>query len=269
MVVSNTNNAAGSSVLQETAQDDLNVSSANPLLAQLAQVNYPKVKFWTRNSWNKCDTGFADIETDTHDVADRGPGRQAQGVNVTYTFVEDENGALLNGFTTRGINATAREIWQELKKRNKAPKTWLTGTSTTIRNFYRVEMYRRHPELRFCENHWKVDFVASHSYPGWYRRHVLGKNGMKDESSDETPSSTASILPRKRPALTRKSSGRPKKLKVPGKAPRTICYLYYHWRMRGHLLHFGVAQLGLANNMEGGGAQKVSGKHSVGDLRRR
>ena len=215
MVVSNTNNAAGSSMPQETAQDDLNVSSANPLLEQLSQVNYPKVKFWTRNSWNKSDTGFADIETDARNVADRGLGRQAQGVNVTYTFMEDENGTLLSGFTTRAINTTAREIWQELKKRNKAPKTWLTGASTSVRNFYRVEMYRRHHQLRFCENHWKVDFIASNSYPGWYRRHVLGKNGIKDESSDETPSST---VPRKRPALTEKSSGRPKKLKVPGSA---------------------------------------------------
>ena len=151
-------------------------------------------------------------QIDSCDVAERGPARQAQGLNMLFTFAEDENGTCLSGFTMRAMNATAREIWQELKKRGKAPKTWLTGTPTSVRNFYRVEMYRRHPELRLCENNWKVDFIASHSYPGWSRRHLLGKIVKGEESSDDPPIST---LPQKRAALTSKSSAHPKKLKVP------------------------------------------------------
>ena len=179
------------------------------MLVQLNQADYPRVKFWERNAWNKTDAALADIDVDSN-VTERGPARQAQGVNVSFTFVEDKYGVCLNGYAIRDINATAREIWQELKRRGKAPKTWLTGASTSIKNFYRTEMYQRHEELRFCQNHWKVDFIASHSYSGWHRRHVT--QSCKEDTGDDIPAQGVS---RKRPLPSNTSSKRSKKLKIP------------------------------------------------------
>ena len=42
-------------------------------------------------------------------------------------------------------------------------------------------MYKRIPELRYCENHWKVDHLATINYPGWYSKHIMKEKAPKIE----------------------------------------------------------------------------------------
>jgi len=101
----------------------------------------------------------------------RGKSRISAGENVSYGFVEDENGLTVNRFHISKITSVMREIWMELYDQNMALATWGKGSST-VRNFYRMEMYKRIPELHYCENHWKVNHFAMMNYSRWYCQHV-------------------------------------------------------------------------------------------------
>lgn len=142
----------------------------------LLQQNYPKIRFWRKQDW----VGSKDQETtEIHNkMGLRGKTRIAAGENVSFGFVEDINGLTVNGFCVSEITSVTREIWAELHDRNMAPTTWGKSSATT-RNFYRMEMYKRVPELQYCENHWKADHLTTMNYSGWYRKHILGGSGNR------------------------------------------------------------------------------------------
>lgn len=186
------------------------------LLKPLSQHNYPKLRFWRKQDW----IGSKELETtEIHNkMGLRGKSRISTGENVSFGFVEDENGLTVNGFRISEITSVMREIWMELYDRNMAPVTWGKGSST-VRNFYRTEMYKRIRELRYCENHWKVDYFATVNYSGWYRQHVVKDIKPKteeDASMNRDDSDDYMHLPQKRlptnPAAPLKKF---KKLKIP------------------------------------------------------
>jgi hypothetical protein len=113
----------------------------------------------------------------------RGKSRIAAGLNVSYGFVEDETGNPVSGFRISDITSQMREIWRELESKGMAPATWGKSNST-VRNFFRKRMYDLAPELRLCENNWKLDHLATLTYPGWYRKHVLKDSGTLKTEDD-------------------------------------------------------------------------------------
>jgi hypothetical protein len=144
--------------------------------------DYPLVKFWYRHEWNTAESSqVAHIGAGAH-----GKARSAQGENVTLRFIEDENGNIVDGFRATVIRRFARELWAGLNRVGKAPKTW-GKVDAAVATQYRNEMERKFPELRFCDNSWKADYIATLNYPSWYNNNVEKEEHLKRASVDPVP----------------------------------------------------------------------------------
>jgi hypothetical protein len=155
----------------------LSASTTPDVVAQ--KDDYPNVKFWARQDWNE-----AKQDIGTHRQGERGRSRAAQGVNVAMRYIEDENGQVIDGHRASAIRKLARSIWIALANTGKAPAKW-SQADIVVAQSYRREMRHHFPELRLCENDWKVDLIASDNYPSWYsHNNSANKCLVKQEKAD-------------------------------------------------------------------------------------
>lgn len=186
------------------------------LLQPLRHEDYPTVKFWTQASWNKfmAEKKHNDrIAGANTQKPSRGSTRKAQGINVRTQYMENEAGIEVDASRAGGARALAKEIFNELTKGKlftEIPSKW-TRVSNKSKIYYFGQMYRRYPELRFCEEDWKAWKLGGKSYSPWYKNykqqydhHDGGDDSENSGSDDQHPSS----LKRHKPELTQKSKRR-------------------------------------------------------------
>ncbi|KAH7905504.1 hypothetical protein BJ138DRAFT_1118410 [Hygrophoropsis aurantiaca] len=149
-----------------------------------SKANFPGVtfKYWTKAKWDTADKEQKEVCTTDKKSASRGNTRASQGINVRLQFVEDQNGMPVDGFRATQMKSLARDIFALFASRDSAPKHW-SKADLNIKNAYRAEMYRQFPELRCCENHWKVDKIATDTYSNWRR------DNLESIQADNAPSS--------------------------------------------------------------------------------
>ena len=107
-------------------------------------------------------------------------------------FVEDESGNVIDGYRASSIRKFARSLWAGLSNAGKAPKSWGKVDAQTSSQF-QIEMCRKFPELRLCKGNWKVDLIATMSYPSW------SSNQAKEKEENRKRTSTGSLPDPKRP----------------------------------------------------------------------
>ena len=71
-----------------------------------------------------------------------------------------------------------QEVWP--------PPKWRDAT-LRVQDEYTAEMERRWPVLRYCENHWKVRYLATKNYPQWYGKYEEKMKKAKNNQTDELP----------------------------------------------------------------------------------
>jgi hypothetical protein len=172
--------------------------SLSSSLPPLSQSQFPNVKFWRRTHWEQSKLN-KDIMTVNTGVSAK---------KNTLLYIEDANGAPIDGPRATEIRKRAREIFLKFKTSGTSPKTW-TQLDLTSLQYYRVEMCTQFPELRFCEQDWKADKVAIDTYSGWYRNQTKSQTKSKLESNDDK-----SLLKRSLPSDSFALESRLKKLKV-------------------------------------------------------
>ena len=160
--LSRASNSGGAGSGSRHDSDPFYVAFGHPLLQQLPETDYPHVQFWHRKYWKP----KSEVTQLNNDVATRGKSLISNGINVQYRFVEDENGDVYDGWKIGQITSLMREVWREFEHRNRAPPKW-GMVPTTLNNFMRITVYQRFPDLRLCEGHWKIDYIATHTYSGW------------------------------------------------------------------------------------------------------
>jgi hypothetical protein len=186
----------------------------------LDKTRYPGVKYWRKNEWIKRPATIKTTVVNTQ-TGVKGRKRRAAGENVNYLFVEGEDGMSVDGYRITAISNRLREIWRECHDKGLAPVTWGKGTQT-FRDFVRTQMYDYAPELRFCEDHWKLDVIATTNYPGWYRQYVCGEDSDKEDGGDVEKENqrhnkhddTYMYLPQKRGSTAAPPVSKKKKLKL-------------------------------------------------------
>ncbi|KAH7905891.1 hypothetical protein BJ138DRAFT_705412 [Hygrophoropsis aurantiaca] len=116
-------------------------------------------------------------------------------------FVQHENGDVIDGHRASDIRKHAREIFAHLLRMGTAPKVW-GEVGLVAATYYRSEMYRQFPELRLCEQNWKVNMIATDTYSQWYRKHGPGGGGTKivkeEDNEPETPKACGTSIAVKR-----------------------------------------------------------------------
>jgi hypothetical protein len=165
------------------------VSSAR--LPPLSQVDYPLVKYWERKVWKT----VAGTRKDTSEVqaktGSRGGSRSSKGENVMMLYIEDANGMPIDGNIAGGIREHARSIWRSLYERGIAPETWGQATME-VREKYCREMESEYPVLRLCNNHWKVNAIATAIYSQWHRTYDKKMKPCPDDDDNSEGDSSDS-----------------------------------------------------------------------------
>jgi hypothetical protein len=165
--------------------------------------DFPDVLFWfKRDSVNvikarKSDDGITGLN---QGARPRGRVRLSENENVMNDFIELEDGTIVDGTTAESIRARFRDVFMELKmtvERNQEtmPGSW-GQASVTFKKFLIKEVYERFPYMRWCDNDWKVHFLATRVYSNWLKaqRAKEARSKIKVEKEDDFNLDEASIV---------------------------------------------------------------------------
>ncbi|KAG2152969.1 hypothetical protein DEU56DRAFT_958276 [Suillus clintonianus] len=126
-----------------------------------SRATHPNVRFWDQIDFQKwCDTPA-------------GQGHSSSPVNLVY--LEDENGRTVSSRTIKSIRRVLRGGWSELVTRKIAPHSW-GKLSASGRQLIHTFMEHEFPLFKLANNGWKLDHLATTTYPAW-RRNNLDANG--------------------------------------------------------------------------------------------
>jgi len=160
-------------------------SSSSVSLAPPNRADYPNVQFWTKSDFKEKVGKDSDVTVFKKEAGVKGKARVAHGENVSSLYLEDRNGKVIDGHKLSEIKALARQIFQQLLSEGSTSTKW-GKASVVVQQYYRQAMYAQFPDLRLCDGHWKVDKLATESYPGWHRNHVAGDVSVKREDGSES-----------------------------------------------------------------------------------
>ncbi|KAH0826154.1 hypothetical protein J3R83DRAFT_5572 [Lanmaoa asiatica] len=134
---------------------------------------HPKIQFWNKNEWTAWIS-------------------RPQNYTARKTsFLEGENGEQLDIKTVGLIRDNMRLAWNDLAAQKRAPFTWGRATAS-VHDYFHLYMEDKWPILKLCNNRWKLDELASITYPGYKRSYLDDKGHLKvkvksEEVAENTP----------------------------------------------------------------------------------
>ncbi|KIN96963.1 hypothetical protein M404DRAFT_32802 [Pisolithus tinctorius Marx 270] len=165
--------------------------------------NCPSIQFWYREDWDKY------LESAEGQTSTRG----------TLGYLEDEKGDPPSDQVAKAIRKVLRGGWAELVNRQMVPTTW-GRLSASGRTFIHNLMENAYLMFKFAHDGWKLEFLASTSYPAWRKTYIddngrwKSKKGKGPKDEDEDDSMDEISKKRKGSRCAFKSEGRDmKKLK--------------------------------------------------------
>ena len=143
------------------------------------QINHWTLKDWTSHKANVRQAGIMDSGDET----------------AALNFIESANGIPVSTERIKAVRRSCRELFFSLKimytdNRRPVPLSWGL-MSHSDKRFFSEKIKEYYPELAFCEDNWKCEYVATHTYPGWYRTHVSDKKKVKQEPGTKQQSKIA------------------------------------------------------------------------------
>lgn len=150
----------------------INVGTApsHPAFTELDPATYDNATvkaYWTRNGYNKRDE-FA--------VEDEEEGEK----NKTMRFVVHADGRVINKARVDTIRWECRKVWEQLMQDRISPIKW--GNASVRAHDLLVRRLRsKYPELRLCQDNWKIEHIATNDYPKWYETHGKKRELVKLE----------------------------------------------------------------------------------------
>ncbi|KAI6137697.1 hypothetical protein BKA82DRAFT_4369942 [Pisolithus tinctorius] len=130
--------------------------------------NCPSIRFWYREDWDKY------LESAEGQTSTRG----------MLGYLEDEKGDPPSDQVAKAIQKVLRGGWAELVNWQMAPTTWgrLSASGCT---FIHNLMENAYPMFKFAHDGWKLEFLASTSYPAWRKTYIDDNvGGMRYEETE-------------------------------------------------------------------------------------
>ena len=146
--------------------------------------DYPSVQYWTKDEWIEAETKRKDTSHLGSNTGIRGGTRCAQGENVSMTYIEEPDGRAISGRRAAEIREFARSIWRDLYSRGLAPQKW-RDAPRRVQDEYACEMERHWPVLQYCDNQWKAQYLATKTYPQWYKWYHKKMSDANDTEPDK------------------------------------------------------------------------------------
>lgn len=168
--------------------------------------DFPSIRFWDREDWEKY------LESPEGQTSKRG----------TMGFLEDKDGNPPSRETAKAIRKLLRGGWVELVHRELAPPSW-GRLSASARQFIHSLMESSYPDFKLANNGWKLDYLASTTYPAW-RKGTLDDNGkwkqkkgkglkIEDDDNDNEDDSTDEVGMKRKALVIKSEAGPGKRLK--------------------------------------------------------
>ncbi|KAI9567404.1 hypothetical protein HD554DRAFT_2173514 [Boletus coccyginus] len=123
---------------------------------------HPHIKFWNKSDWN---TWTRKAKNDSHD-----PGKTL--------FLEGENRELINIKTVSLICDSMCLAWNDLATQKCALFTWGHATASA-HDYFHLYMEDKWPLFRLCDNGWKLNELASVTYPGYKWSYLDDEGNLK------------------------------------------------------------------------------------------
>jgi hypothetical protein len=150
----------------------------------LAPSDFPYIRYWMKHGWKKHLKETKDSSPLEPSTGTRGGSRAAEGENVMMQYIEEADGTPISAEKASQIRGRARSIWIGFYPWGLAPDVW-GDASKEARDQYYCEMEKHFPVLRYCENHWKAQAVATSIYSQWFRLFDSKKPHLKRPIKDE------------------------------------------------------------------------------------
>ncbi|KAG1861625.1 hypothetical protein F4604DRAFT_1683978 [Suillus subluteus] len=134
---------------------------------------YPKIRFWSQDNF----MGW--LDTASSQTTDRGK----------IPYLEDENRDPVPENTVKAIRKLLWGGWSELLNRKIAPQSWGKATASA-RQLIHTLMEDAYPLFKFADDGWKLDYLATTSYPSWRCNNLdsddrKSRDSIKKEDDDD------------------------------------------------------------------------------------
>ncbi|KAI5995916.1 hypothetical protein EDD15DRAFT_2420965 [Pisolithus albus] len=177
-----------------------------PEPAPATPTNYPLVRFWDREDWDKY------LESPEGQTSKRG----------TMGFLEDKDGNPPSREMAKAIRKLLHGGWVELVYKDLAPPSW-GKLSASARQFIHNLMESSFPDFKLANNGWKLDYLASTTYPAW-QKGTLDDNGKwkpkkgkglktEDDDNDNEDDSMDEVGMKRKALVIKSEAGPGKRLK--------------------------------------------------------
>ena len=162
---------------------------------------YPQIRFWDREDWDKY------LESPEGQNSKRG----------TMGYLEDGDGKAPSVKKAKAIRKLLHGGWVELVHRELAPPSWGRLFASACQFIHNL-MESTFQDFKFANNGWKLDYLASTTYPAWWKG-KLDENGRwkpkkgkgvkieDDDKDDEDEDDSTDEVGMKWKALAFKSEG--------------------------------------------------------------
>ncbi|KAI6035802.1 hypothetical protein EDC04DRAFT_2897575 [Pisolithus marmoratus] len=138
-------------------------------VAPLIPGNYPSIHFWDCEDWDKY------LESPEGQTSKQG----------TMGYFEDKDSNLPSCKTAKAIWKVLHGGWVELFNWELAPPSW-GRLSASAQQFIHSLMESAYPDFKFANNGWKLDYLASMTYPAW-QKGSLDDNGKWKQKKGKGP----------------------------------------------------------------------------------
>jgi len=168
-----------------------------------SQQDFPDVCFWFKRDYmkvtkaRKSNDGITGLN---QGARPHGRVRLSENENVMNDFIELEDGTIVDGTTAESIRTQFRDVFVELKMNVERNQETMLGSwgqaSVTFKKFLIREVYERFPYMRWCDNDWKVHFLATRVYSYWLKaqRAKEARSKIKVEKEDDFDLEEASVV---------------------------------------------------------------------------
>lgn len=121
----------------------------------LCKDDYPQIKFWNDKDWRAYCREM-----------------QATSANriIVSNYMESEDGHTVSEARAKEIREVAHALWFEIIDKGRAPIRW-GEAAADVKDFYCAGMEEKCPEMRYCNNNWKAQHLATKNYSSFYNNH--------------------------------------------------------------------------------------------------
>ncbi|KAI0308682.1 hypothetical protein OF83DRAFT_1089624 [Amylostereum chailletii] len=180
------------SLLQQRGQSSS--TAVSPLAALVTKstsgpvcnrADFPDVWNWSKQEWrsSKLPKGITTGEA----KGKKGSTRMAQGINVDHKYILEADGTEASGEVMESILLSAAFCFAVLQESGIAPLKWDEDTNVEVAQYVYGQLENKHPQLSYCQDHWKAERVCKRKYPGWVKlrreRIIAMRNGIDVNST--------------------------------------------------------------------------------------